>query len=116
MNLFWNIFHLSGLNIQFSIKNISENALNCEADELTERFIRGDVSRSTEGSGLGLSIAKNLTVLQHGTFDIYLDGDLFKVTITFDEVVKEKKPETSGYTAKPEMPEEDLEKPSSDTI
>lgn len=102
--------------IQFSIKNISENALNCEADELTERFIRGDVSRSTEGSGLGLSIAKNLTVLQQGTFDIYLDGDLFKVTITFDEVVKEKKPETSGYTAKPEMPEEDLEKPSSDTI
>ena len=102
--------------IQFSIKNISENALNCEADELTERFIRGDVSRSTEGSGLGLSIAKNLTVLQHGTFDIYLDGDLFKVTITFDEVVKEKKPETSGYTVKPEMPEEDLEKPSSDTI
>ena len=102
--------------IQFSIKNISENALNCEADELTERFIRGDVSRSTEGSGLGLSIAKNLTVLQHGTFDIYLDGDLFKVTITFDEVVKEKKPETSGYTAKPEKPEEDLEKPSSDTI
>lgn len=102
--------------IQFSIKNISENALNCEADELTERFIRGDVSRSTEGSGLGLSIAKNLTVLQHGTFDIYLDGDLFKVTITFDEAVKEKKPEASGYTAKPEMPEEDLEKPSSDTI
>ena len=102
--------------IQFSIKNISENALNCEADELTERFIRGDVSRSTEGSGLGLSIAKNLTVLQHGTIDIYLDGDMFKVTITFDEVVKEKKPETSGYTAKPEMPEEDLEKPSSDTI
>ena len=69
-----------------------------------------------DGSGLGLSIAKNLTVLQQGTFDIYLDGDLFKVTITFDEVVKEKKPETSGYTAKPEMPEEDLEKPSSDTI
>ena len=47
---------------------------------------------STEGSGLGLSIAKNLTVLQHGSFNIYLDGDLFKVTITFDEAVKEKKP------------------------
>lgn len=72
--------------IVFSIKNISENALNINADELTERFIRGDVSRSTEGSGLGLSIAKNLTTLQHGTFRIYLDGDLFKVTITFDEV------------------------------
>lgn len=78
--------------IQFSIKNISENPLNFQADELTERFIRGDVSRSTEGSGLGLSIAKNLTVLQHGTFNIYLDGDLFKVTITFDEVAREKKP------------------------
>lgn len=78
--------------IQFSIKNISENPLNFQADELTERFIRGDVSRSTEGSGLGLSIAKNLTVLQHGSFNIYLDGDLFKVTITFDEAVKEKKP------------------------
>ncbi len=75
--------------IQFSIKNISENPLNFQADELTERFIRGDVSRSTEGSGLGLSIAKNLTVLQNGTFNIYLDGDLFKITITFDEVVKE---------------------------
>ena len=78
--------------IQLSIKNISENPLNFQADELTESFIRGDVSRSTEGSGLGLSIAKNLTVLQHGSFNIYLDGDLFKVTITFDEAVKEKKP------------------------
>ncbi|MGN0314042.1 MAG: histidine kinase dimerization/phospho-acceptor domain-containing protein [Fusicatenibacter sp.] len=75
----------------FSIKNISENPLNIDADELTERFIRGDVSRSTEGSGLGLSIAKNLTILQHGTFDIYLDGDLFKVTITFDEVSESEK-------------------------
>ncbi len=66
-----------------SIKNISENALNIAADELTERFIRGDVSRSTEGSGLGLSIAKNLTNLMGGDFEIYLDGDLFKVTISF---------------------------------
>lgn len=67
----------------FSIKNISEQALNIDASELTERFIRGDVSRSTEGSGLGLSIAKNLTNLMGGTFDIYLDGDLFKVTVSF---------------------------------
>jgi signal transduction histidine kinase len=72
--------------VMCSIKNISENPLNINADELTERFIRGDVSRSTEGSGLGLSIAKNLTSLQKGTFDIYLDGDLFKVTITFPKV------------------------------
>lgn len=68
-----------------TFKNISEHRLNINADELTERFIRGDISRSTEGSGLGLSIAKNLAVLQKGTFDIYLDGDLFKVTVTFPE-------------------------------
>ena len=55
--------------------------LNIPADELTERFIRGDVSRSTEGSGLGLSIAKSLTELQGGKFDITIDGDLFKVVI-----------------------------------
>jgi signal transduction histidine kinase len=67
----------------FSIKNISQQALNISAEQLTERFIRGDVSRSTEGSGLGLSIARDLTNLQGGEFDIYLDGDLFKVTITF---------------------------------
>lgn len=67
----------------FSLKNISEQALNISADELTERFIRGDISRTTEGSGLGLSIAKSLTELQGGTFHLYLDGDLFKVTITF---------------------------------
>lgn len=71
----------------FSIKNISENPLNIEAEELTERFIRGDVSRSTEGSGLGLSIAKNLTTLQKGDFEIYLDGDLFRVTIIFPRVI-----------------------------
>lgn len=69
--------------VSLSIKNISQNALNIQADELTERFIRGDVSRGTEGSGLGLSIAKNLTNLMGGEFEIYLDGDLFKVTITF---------------------------------
>ena len=67
----------------FSMKNISAQALNIPADELTERFIRGDISRSSEGSGLGLSIAKNLTELQKGKFEIYLDGDLFKVLLTF---------------------------------
>lgn len=74
-----------GCRIIFDVKNISERPLNSiKAEELTERFVRGDVSRSTEGSGLGLSIAQNLVKLQHGTFDIYLDGDLFKVTITFE--------------------------------
>ena len=76
--------------IIFSMKNISESPLNFKADELTERFIRGDVSRKTEGSGLGLSIASNLTRLLHGTFNIYLDGDLFKVTLTFDEIKNDK--------------------------
>lgn len=74
-----------GCRIIFDVKNISERPLNSiKAEELTERFVRGDVSRSTEGSGLGLSIAQNLVKLQNGTFDIYLDGDLFKVTITFE--------------------------------
>ena len=67
----------------FTLKNISAQPLNFSADELTERFIRGDVARNTEGSGLGLSIAKSLTELQGGEFKLYLDGDLFKVMITF---------------------------------
>ena len=70
-------------SIGISIKNISASPLNCNPEELTERFIRGDVSRTTEGSGLGLSIAKNLTEAQGGTFEILLDGDLFKVVMTF---------------------------------
>ena len=69
--------------VTFSLKNISAQPLNISADELTERFIRGDVARNTEGSGLGLSIAKSLTELQGGDFKLYLDGDLFKVMITF---------------------------------
>ena len=69
--------------VTFSLKNISAQPLNISADELTERFIRGDVARNTEGSGLGLSIAKSLTELQGGEFKLYLDGELFKVMITF---------------------------------
>ncbi len=67
----------------FIIKNISANPLNFSAEELTERFIRGDISRSTEGSGLGLSIAQSLTELMKGSFEIYLDGDLFRATVSF---------------------------------
>lgn len=70
-------------NVQLSLKNISAQPLNISAEEVTERFIRGDVSRNTEGSGLGLSIAKDLVQLQGGEFKLYLDGDLFKVTIEF---------------------------------
>lgn len=68
------------------VKNISKDELNISADELMQRFVRGDKSRNTEGSGLGLSIAKSLTELQDGTFYIYLDGDLFKVAIKFKRV------------------------------
>lgn len=68
------------------VKNISKDELNISADELMQRFVRGDKSRNTEGSGLGLSIAKSLTELQDGTFNIYLDGDWFKVAIKFKRV------------------------------
>lgn len=65
-------------------KNTSSYELNISEEELMERFVRGDSSRHTEGSGLGLSIAKNLVKLQGGTLDIFIDGDLFKVVIQFD--------------------------------
>ena len=77
---------VSGNYVNFSLKNVSEQQLNISADELTERFIRGDISRSTEGSGLGLSIAKSLTEMQGGQFELYLDGDLFRVNICFERV------------------------------
>lgn len=67
----------------FRFRNISREALSIKADELSERFVRGDESRNTEGNGLGLSIAKSLTELQGGAFDITVDGDLFKVTVSF---------------------------------
>ena len=70
----------------FTIKNVSMHPLNVGTEDLTERFVRGDASRSTEGSGLGLSIAQSLTKLQGGTFEILVDGDLFKVRIGFDIV------------------------------
>ena len=62
-------------------KNISKYAIDVSADELTQRFVRGDSSRSGEGSGLGLSIAQNLCELQKGKFNVSVDGDLFKVTL-----------------------------------
>lgn len=77
--------------IRVTIKNISENPLLCKPEELTERFIRGDESRTTEGSGLGLSIAQNLTLAQKGDFEIELDGDLFKVHLTFPAAGEELK-------------------------
>lgn len=74
--------------VSIRVKNISANQLNIDASELTERFIRGDVARSTEGSGLGLSIVKSLVKAHNGSFDIYLDGDLFKATVTLPKKQK----------------------------
>ncbi|MCM1045414.1 MAG: HAMP domain-containing histidine kinase [Candidatus Gastranaerophilales bacterium] len=101
-NLFFNIckYALEGTRVYLemaikegliavSIKNISERQMNMRGDELTERFIRGDSSRTTEGSGLGLFIAKSLTQAQGGSFEIQLDGDLFKVVLTFPEYVED---------------------------
>lgn len=69
--------------VEISLKNISKDPLNLQAEELTERFVRGDSARSTEGSGLGLNIAKSLMELQKGSMTITIDGDLFKVTLRF---------------------------------
>ena len=72
--------------VEIQLKNISKAKLNISSEELMQRFVRGEASRNTEGSGLGLSIAESLTTLQKGRFNIYLDGDLFKVTIEFDKI------------------------------
>ncbi|MCI8505362.1 MAG: HAMP domain-containing histidine kinase [Lachnospiraceae bacterium] len=95
----------------FMMKNISESQLNITPEELTERFTRGDTSRTTEGSGLGLSIAKSLTEIQGGAFEIYLNGDLFQVTVQL-ELAEEEPEETLGEDFEEEMdgvfePEED---------
>lgn len=76
----------NGLKVKISIKNISKDKLNISAEELMQRFVRGDKSRTTEGSGLGLSISQSLTELQKGTFALNVDGDLFKVELEFDIV------------------------------
>lgn len=70
----------------FTFKNTSRYALDLSSEELMERFVRGDKSRSTEGSGLGLSIARSLTELQGGALEISVDGDLFKATLRFDKI------------------------------
>lgn len=72
--------------VSITFRNISAYEMNFTAEEIMERFKRGDESRHTEGSGLGLSIAKNLTELQGGKFEVYVDGDLFKVILRFRRV------------------------------
>ncbi|MCH1965254.1 HAMP domain-containing sensor histidine kinase [Paraclostridium sordellii] len=74
--------------VYISFKNISAYELNFEADEIIERFKRGDLARNTEGSGLGLAIARDLVELQGGDFDIQIDGDLFKVNVVFNKIDK----------------------------
>ena len=73
-----------GQKVEVSLKNISANMLNITAEELMERFVRGDASRNTEGNGLGLNIAKSLMELQGGRLDLMVDGDLFKVILTMN--------------------------------
>ena len=72
-----------GGQVMISLKNISKERLDVDAAELMERFVRGDASRNTEGSGLGLNIAKSLMEVQHGRLNLLVDGDLFKVTLVF---------------------------------
>ena len=82
--LYIDVMKLEG-KVIISLKNISREALNVNAEELMERFVRGDDSRNTEGSGLGLNIARSLMELQKGQLQLLVDGDLFKVTLIFPE-------------------------------
>jgi signal transduction histidine kinase len=80
--LYIDLMELEG-KVLISLKNISREELNVSADELLERFVRGDISRNTEGSGLGLNIAQSLMELQKGQLQLLVDGDLFKATLIF---------------------------------
>ncbi len=69
--------------IEITIRNMSAEQLHIPGEQLTERFVRGDASRNTEGSGLGLAIAKSFTEVQKGSFEVYVDGDLFKTVMKY---------------------------------
>ncbi len=84
-------------NAVITFRNISKDPLNIPPEELTERFVRGDESRHSEGSGLGLAIARSFVELQEGAFEISIDADLFKVTITFP-ILTDSKGETQNVT------------------
>ena len=87
---------------QVVFKNISATELDFSAEEITDRFVRGDRSRNTEGSGLGLAIAKSFAELQGGTFSITVDGDLFKATVTLPDTNQPEQPETLPLPAAPD--------------
>ena len=80
--LYLDLMALEGRAV-LTVKNISKEELNMDAEMLMERFVRGDTSRGSEGSGLGLNIAKSLMEVQNGQMHLSLDGDLFKVTLHF---------------------------------
>jgi signal transduction histidine kinase len=86
-------------HVTISLKNVSAHPLNISPDELMERFVRGDASRHTEGSGLGLSIARDLTALQNGILRLSTDGDLFKAHLTFPLYHPPEIPETPAESA-----------------
>ena len=75
--------------VEITFRNTSRYPLNISSEELMERFVRGDSSRNTEGSGLGLSIAGSLMDLMGGSFRLYVDGDLFKVVLGFEEACED---------------------------
>ena len=77
---------VSGEEVLMTFRNTSRYALNISSEELMERFVRGDSSRNTEGSGLGLSIAQSLMELMNGKMELYVDGDLFKVVLHFSSL------------------------------
>ena len=87
-------------NIMISIKNVSREALNISAEELTRRFVRGDASRHSEGSGLGLNIVENLVNLQSGNFNIVIDGDLFRTNIILPAKPEEVSTQNPMYSIK----------------
>lgn len=88
--------HYDDKSATLALKNISRDALNVPVERLMERFVRGDESRSTEGSGLGLSIAQSMTELQKGTFQVEIDGDLFKAMVTLPLAPSEELAEMQG--------------------
>ena len=88
--------HYDDKTATLSLKNISREPLNVPVERLMERFVRGDESRSTDGSGLGLSIAQSMTELQKGSFQVDIDGDLFKAMVTLPLAPAEELVEIQG--------------------